>query len=316
MENMRTLFSKLPDIAIITDAYGYILDNNRNISNIPLKKGSQIKSVMPGALDLSEDTYMLGDSVYRKRITPIKRNNHLVGYSIILTDITTISRLYEQRKKVNSELGELIEENVKTNAELREYALQAKALSDYEEQLQLASRIHDDSGHAITAIHMISQMCLSLSKEKPDEFIELIKEGIAICQKAGQGDSAKNCESINDLLAIIKRECRFPIDISIEGEEPSFAKSLYETIDRIVREAYHNTIDHSLADKLFVSVNMSEKKIILDIKDNGNFRGVFEKGFGLGTMEDIVHKTKGEVSFVAEEGKGFGILVVWEREND
>jgi len=311
MGDMRALFQRLPEVVIITDAYGYILDNNRRLSDMELKRGSQIKNLIPGVLSEDEGECVIGSSIYKKQVTPIKRNGNKVGYTILLEDITEARKLFKQRQEVSTRLNELVVENIKANDELREYARQVKELSDYEEQLQLARHIHDDAGHAITAIHTISQMCLTLMGKDPKEYENLINEGLDICHKADSDSTRKGYDSVRGIIEVIKKECRFPIEAVVEGQEPGFAANLYETIDRICREAYHNTIDHSMADRLFINVKMSPAFLLLQIEDNGSFRGEFEKGFGLSTMEDIVHKSGGEVTFLAETGKGFGIRVKW-----
>lgn len=316
MEDMRMLFERLPDTAIITDAYGYILDFNRELEGLELKKGNQLKTIMPGYENVCEDEYTLGANTFRRKVTPIRRNNNIVGYTVLFADITDAKRLYEQRRELIAKQTELIDETKKVNARLEKYALQAKELSDYEEQLQLARRIHDDSGHAITAIHTICQMCLTLTDEDKQTFDQLIKEGIEICDRAGRENTGTKCASIEELLEVIRRECRFPIKVKIQGQEPEFATEHYELIDRICREAYHNTIDHSLADMLFIDVSMDARNLVLTIEDNGSFRGEFEKGFGLSMMEENVRKSGGEVEFFARSGCGFRIVAKWGDQNE
>ena len=86
---------------------------------------------------------------------------------------------------------------------------------------------------------------------------------------------------------------------------------LYEVIDRVCREAYHNTLSHSLADRLTIEVYMAPEVLRLHITDNGCFRGTLEKGFGLTTMEENVRASGGTIAFEAEEGRGFGISAEW-----
>lgn len=316
MEDIRILFEKLPDTAIITDAYGYILDYNREICGLELKKGSQLNKIMPGYEKIGEDEYSLGDATFRRRVTPILRNKNIVGYTVLLSDITDAKRLYEQRRELIAKQTELIDETKKVNERLEKYAFQARELSDYEEQLQFARRIHDDSGHAITAIHTICQMCLTMGDEDRQTYHELIREGIEICDRAGSENTGRRCSSIAELLETVAHECRFPIETKIEGQEPEFAVGLYDVIDRICKEAYHNTIDHSLADTLFISALMDERSLTLMIEDNGSFRGEFEKGFGLSMMEENVRKSGGEVEFIAQRGCGFKIVVKWGDQNE
>ena len=92
-------------------------------------------------------------------------------------------------------------------------------------------------------------------------------------------------------------------------------KEKYETVSRILKEAYHNTMEHSLGDAREVKLEGCEGSFTLTIRDNGSFRGPVEKGFGLMAMEEYVNASGGEIRFLTEEGKGFGIVVTW-RENE
>ena len=85
-------------------------------------------------------------------------------------------------------------------------------------------------------------------------------------------------------------------------------------IERILKEAYHNTLDHSFADTMQVSVDLTESSAKISISDNGKFHGEFEKGFGLSVIEESVIASGGEITFVAESGRGFGIITEWRRQ--
>ena len=62
-------------------------------------------------------------------------------------------------------------------------------------------------------------------------------------------------------------------------------------------------------------LRMNDREAVLQIRDNGSFRGPFERGFGLSTMEDQVKRSGGTMEFTAEEGKGFVVTAVWRAEN-
>ncbi len=315
MKNLDVLFRQMPDTAVITDAYGYVLDFNRKDKVTGLKKGLRLTKLIPDMFTQKEGNVEIGDYVYSRIVSPVRSGNQTIGYTVIFTDVTEEVILERQNKDRGRELRALTKAKSDANRKLAEYALEVKNLSDYAEQLRIARSIHDDSGHAVTEIHTICQMCLQLMDKDIQAYRELIGEGIHICRRASAGGETENYSSLRELTETFFRRGSIENHVSSEGEEPAFMKEKYETVSRILKEAYHNTMEHSLGDAMDVKLAGSEGKFTLTVRDNGSFRGPLEKGFGLMAMEEYVKASNGEIRFLTEEGKGFGIVVTW-RENE
>ena len=313
--NLTELFRNIPDIVLITDAYGYVLDWNRRPPFEGMRKGLRLSRFIPDALETPEGELRLGGRIYRRQTSLVRDGKKTVGYTVVLSDITEEMRLTSERQQRKEELDLLVQELRQKNAELEDYALQVKTLSEYEEQLRIARMIHDQEGHAITELHTISEMCLKLRDSDPERFRELLAEGRRICAASREEGKKKEYGSAAELLEYFSATSSFPVEVQISGEEPAFLKSLYGLIERICREAYHNTLAHSLADRMEVELRMNDEEAVFQIRDNGSFRGPFERGFGLSTMEDQVRLSGGSVEFTAEEGKGFAVTAVWRAEN-
>ncbi len=313
MDVFEQAFRLLPDTVIITDVYWYILDFNHTAPFDAIKKGWSMTRVMSDCKALPNDRLRRGGKVYQRSITPVYAQSLHVGYTVYLADITDRENLIEQQRRKSVELEALTQRLAKTNAELEAYVRQAETLSDYEEQLRIARTIHDDAGHTITALNTLSQMCLQLGRSDVERYEELIDEGIGLCESAMKAREKRRYASLREMLETFRDESPFSIELHIEGDEPAFAASLREVIDRVCREAYHNTLSHSLADKLTVEVCMTPEVLRLRIADNGCFRGTLEKGFGLTTMEKNVCASGGTLDFEAEAGRGFGIAAEWRR---
>lgn len=315
MEKTRELFLNIPDVVIITDAYGYVLDFNRRGPFDNLKKGKNIAYSFPD-FPSEEKEIECNGKIYKPQVSSTLRAGKIAGYTVIFTDITEEESISKEIQNKNDEL-DLLTTNLRDgNEKLEVLAAKVKEISAYDEQLRIARSIHDDSGHAITEIYAICQMCLKLKENDIQKYHEMVREGINICKRALNKRETSEYESIRDIIDNIVITGQFPVEVSIDGEEPDFSKRLYPIIARIVEESYHNTIDHSLADKLFIKMNMNRDRIELCIQDNGKFRGPFEKGFGLLSMEDYVSKSGGNVRFIAKEGEGFGVVASWEAENE
>ena len=210
--------------------------------------------------------------------------------------------------------GAMTRQQARANEELEAYVRQAEQLSVYEEQLRIAHAIHDDAGHAVTALNTISRMCLQLRESDPERYQSLLDEGLALCEQASAEREKPRCSSLREMLEGLRAATTFPVELIVTGEEPPFAGALHEIIGNVCREAFNNTLAHSLADRLTVELAMTPEALSLHIRDNGCFRGPLEKGFGLTEMEENVHRTGGTVAFETEEGAGFGIRAEWSAE--
>ena len=311
MDQFEQAFRLLPDTVIITDVYWYILDYNRSGPFEGLKRGKKLSRYMPDCQDMPCDVYNRDGRTFQRTISSVFAEGVHGGYVVYLVDITEKERLVEQRRRKSEELEALTRKQAQANAELEEYIRQAKALTDYEEQVRAARAIHDGAGHAITALNMISRMCLQLRESDTEKYSSLIEEGIAICHRA-KNDQSESChDTLKEMLEVFRDTNPFPIDLIFTGEEPSFVAKLYDVILDVCKEAYHNTLSHSLADRLIIEANMTGEKLILRIADNGCFHGTLEKGFGLKTMEENVRASGGLVRFEVEEGKGFVLIAEW-----
>ncbi len=314
MENTKQLFLSLSDTVFVTDAYGYILDYNRTYPFDAVRKGSKITSLVPDALNADDGDFRINGGVFRRRTMPIRYQNNISGYTMMLSDVTEETNVTEERRKTGEELKKLADALKRSNDELEGLVMQAKQLTDYAEQLRIAQTIHDDAGHAITELHTVCQMCLQLKDTDPKRYRELIGEGLEICRRSIAANGKKEYDSLKALLEAFARVCRLKTDLSVIGDEPPFLKEKYELIQQILKEAYHNTLEHSFADAMTISGELSDSCARITISDNGKFHGVFEKGFGLSVLEENVTASGGEISFVAENGRGFGMTIEWRKE--
>jgi len=311
MENVRTLFDSIPDTVIITDTYGYILDFNRSEPFDRLKKGKKLTMFISDCFEGVEGAFSLGDKTYKRYTAQLDNGKNHTGYTVRLSDISEEKLVTEQHRNRSRELNELARELSESNAELMGFVMRVRELADYSEQLRIAKNIHDDHGHAITELYTICRMCLELKDKDPERCKALLAEGMDICRRVYEGARQRDYSSLTELLNDFAYKNAFPTETHIEGEEPTFIKDKYELISAICKEAYHNTLDHSMADKFIVTAQMNAESLTLILTDDGSFHGRFEKGFGLAAMEENIIASGGSVKFDAENGKGFCITAEW-----
>ncbi len=313
MKTTRMLFDSIPDTVVITDTYGYILDFNRNTPFDHLKKGKKLTSFLPDCFDGGEGEFRIADKVFRRYTAKLDNGKNDTGYTVRLSDITEESRLDGQLRNRSRELAELESKLSESNAKLTEFVMRVKELSDYSEQLRIARVIHDDYGHALTELFVICQMCLTLKDTDPEKCRQLLHEGAKICRRATEEKRQTEFGSLKELLYDFAGKNAFPTEVTVEGDEPPFIKDKYGLIGMICKEAYHNTLAHSLAERFYIKAEADEEQVTLTLTDDGAFHGTFEKGFGLSAMENAVNASDGTADFITKEGKGFTVRITWRR---
>lgn len=311
MEDVRKLFDSIPDTVIVTDTYGYVLDFNRAFPFADLKKGKKLTRFIPDCFTGDEGGFACKDKSFLRYTASISNGTDLTGYTVRLLDVTEKNAINAQIKKRSEELAKLAEDLSKSNARLSEFVERVRELSEYSEQLRLAGIIHDGYGHALTEVFTICQMCLSLRDSDPDRCVKLLSEGIDVCRRAGEDPSRRSYSSLKELLGDLCRGNAFPAELEIRGEEPAFMKERYRVVASVFKEAYHNTLSHSMADRFYAIAEMDPQSVVLTLYDNGNFSGPVEKGFGLRSLEERVAASNGETEFFAREGGGFCTRVTW-----
>ena len=312
MNNYKTIFDSFPSPFFILDSFGYILKYNKCVAFKGIKKGKKLTDLIPDCLQNKEGKFVYNNIIFKRITKEIYDDELLINYAVVLIDITEKESINNRKQEKQKEHQVLANSLKESNEELENLLEEIKSLSDYAEQIRLARVIHDNYGHAITDLFMISNMCLEFKNNNPKAYKQLIIEGEKIIDKILSPDQFE-AGSLKELLTSLSKISEFPIVITIIGEEPDFIKTQYKLIKRICKEAYHNTLDHSLGNQMFINLTMNEKDVILEIYDDGKWHGEFEKGFGLTSMEDNVVASKGKIDFVHQEGQGFKIIVMWSK---
>lgn len=312
MNNYKTIFDSFPSPFFILDSFGYILKYNKRVGFKGIKKGKKLTDLIPDCLQNKEGKFVYNNTIFKRITKEIYDDELLINYAVVLIDITEKESINNRKQEKQKELQVLANSLRESNQELENLLEEIKSLSDYAEQIRLARVIHDNYGHAITDLFMISNMCLESKNKNPKAYRQLIIEGEKIIDKILSPDQFE-AGSLKELLTSLSKISEFPIVITIIGEEPDFIKTQYKLIKKICKEAYHNTLDHSLGNQMFINLTMNEKDVLLEIYDDGKWHGEFEKGFGLASMEDNVVASKGKIDFVHQEGQGFKIIGKWSK---
>jgi signal transduction histidine kinase/ligand-binding sensor domain-containing protein len=243
-------------------------------------------------------------------------------YIIVFISVLAIIRATEIKRRQKKEEEKLRRE--REAALLREAKLKAitieqeKELEKQKIRNRIAQDLHDEIGSNLSSISLMSDLIQKSEKADP-ESIKKIQRIHKVAKDSSQAmrdivwitnptsDNLKDLiakmnEVANDLLAGINWKFDFPeksikINLSPETKRNVFL---------IFKEALNNIIKHSEAKNAVVRLKISDKNLLLAIKDNGkgfNTASGFS-GNGLKNMENRAKEINGILKLNSGPGKG------------
>jgi signal transduction histidine kinase len=206
--------------------------------------------------------------------------------------------------------SEAREDQATVNAELISTRQLLRESSKLGERMRISRELHDSVGHHLTALCLHLEAALN---SPPDR----VREGIKYAQAAGrnaleevravvstmQGGEEIDLRSALSLLA--EKIPRVRLNLSIPEELRLTDAARANSILRCVQEVTTNTLKHSDAANLWISLRMKCGGIEIEARDDGHIDRRAEPGFGLIAMRRRFEELGGVVSFETEIKQGF-----------
>lgn len=174
------------------------------------------------------------------------------------------------------------------------------------ERNRIAREIHDSIGHAISSSILQVRALRIISNETLDEPLTLLQDTL----NNGMNDIRKSLQGIRDESLDLKSKIESLIDevpnLNIEliyNIEDDLEYRLKFDILSVIKEAMTNTIKHSNATKLSISVISQPKFYSIIIKDNGDkMPSLQNRGIGLDYINETANKYNGLFNYKFENG--------------
>ncbi|QOR35084.1 sensor histidine kinase [Clostridium sp. 'deep sea'] len=201
----------------------------------------------------------------------------------------------------------------------KSYENELKELSQLEERNKIAQQIHDNIGHTITGSVMQLEAAKALLKINPEKSSSLIDSTLKVLRKG--------MEQIRQTLTDIKPSSEqlglhnLKVLLSETQKVNSLKYNLFydENIDVItylqwrvilknVKEAITNTVKYSKATKLNIKIEVLNKLIKVEVKDNGIGALSVKKGLGILGMEERTQNLNGTV--IIDGSNGFSVITI------
>ena len=200
-----------------------------------------------------------------------------------------------------------------------EYENQVKYLSQLEERNTLAQNIHDKIGHVLAgsliqleAARLVIDRDQSRSKEIIINVIHVLKEGMEDIRSTLRTiKPAPEQLGINRLKAILDEHSfnsQMKTHLNYQGDLNCITHSQWRIILENVREALTNTLKYSSAGEVKINLEIMNKLIKVEIKDNGVGAISIKKGLGLEGMEERTESCGGKL--ILDSSDGFSVITL------
>ena len=288
-----------------------ILDHNREI----LLKNKQYDDDFPddetvtdrlNLEDNNDKIIQYNQQFYKYYVSRYGGDKFIIGFA----DITA----YEQAKaELDGENKELDEANAKLEKQIEMLKRSSRAgAGNY-----IARELHDILGHSLVVTIKLLEVsklfydrdrgrtCESLEKAR-----EALENGFIEIKDIKNTDSGrtyntytleKELKSMLKVLEIGGIAVRF----FIRGKSMDLDEKIYDTLRKIITELVTNTLKHSNADRLLLSINIDDNKIILQTMDNGKGAANLVKGNGLQGIDGRLALVSGRAKYTADDNEGF-----------
>lgn len=228
-------------------------------------------------------------------------------------------QLAEQLDRISRKWEEQVTSLQRLSTHNAELAGKARFTAIIEERQRLARELHDAVSQQLFAISMTATALgrtMDKDFEKAKRHVALIEEMSAVAQSEMRAlllhlrpvhlEGKRLADGLDDLLRELK--AKVPIEIAADiDEEIELSKGIEDHLFRIVQEALSNTLRHSKATKLSVSLKEREEAVVLSIRDNGvGFDPEQKKhaSYGIVSMQERVNELGGAIQIISAHGKG------------
>ena len=238
--------------------------------------------------------------------------------------IAEVNELYHRLSKANENLKE-------ANLELEKYAVMKEKMGETKERNRLAREIHDTLGHTLTGISAGVDACIAMIDSSPEVTkgqLELIskvtRDGIKEVRRSVselRPDSLERLnlepairKMVNETNSITNTKIHFECDV----EKLKFDEDEENAIYRVVQESMTNSVRHSHAKNVYITIKKKYSDIYISIKDDGIGCTDMKKGFGTRHIVERIKLLNGTVEFDGSDGFTTNVVIPirWGEEYD
>jgi two-component system NarL family sensor kinase len=239
---------------------------------------------------------------------------NLIGLSMIILLVAN-ERTVQQRRRL--ELAhELLtyrnEQLVQEQARTMEYARKVEDYAQVEERGRIANEIHDDLGHRLIRVKMMTEAVLQLMDNDPqqanllltqvrDQMEESMNNMRYTVRKLRPVEAQKvRRYALHRLIEDAARDMQITVTFQLTGKPYPLYPSIEFVLYRNAQEAITNAVRHGGAQAVEIGLSYSEDQVRMDITNTGKLPERITYGMGLKGMQERLAMFGGQLEVSLE----------------
>jgi signal transduction histidine kinase len=204
------------------------------------------------------------------------------------------------------------EDQARINAELVSTRQLLRESSKLGERIRISRELHDNVGHHLTALCLHLEAALNCPMDQTSERIQsaqvAAKNALQEVRSVVSGTHEGADIHLHSALRLLAEGIpRVRLNLSVPEELRITDVARANAVLRCVQEITTNTLKHSDAANLWITLRLNQGGIEIEARDDGQSTRMAASGFGLTTMKRRFEELGGVVSF--ETGIKYGFLV-------
>ncbi|MGL5821737.1 MAG: sensor histidine kinase [Sarcina sp.] len=238
-----------------------------------------------------------------------------VMYRGLVDFSSTILKLEESEKNLKFK----IRKNTTKIKESNEINRQGIKLARLEERNELARKMHDKIGHVIAGSLMRLEASKILAKDDSiraenmiDDVINSLRTGMddirMIIYKIAPTKEEVGINRIKTLLLDKLVGTNISFELKMNGDISKISYELWNYVEQFITELSTNSIKYSKCNKIIFKIDIMNKVIKFEFRDDGIGAAHINKGYGLNKIEEDVLSLGGK--FILDGNKGFSAIIL------
>lgn len=181
--------------------------------------------------------------------------------------------LYDELRKKHFELEE-------ARSRLLQFTSQVEAAAQAEERVRIARRLHDDIGHRLIRVKMMTEAAIHTLPAAPGEGLQMmnqIRDQLAASmddmrsalKRINYTPQLEGAYALDRLLEEVGRDTGIATSYTVSGVPYPLYPSLQVVLYANAREAVTNALKHGQASSVWVKVTYAEHEVRMEAGNNG-----------------------------------------------
>lgn len=225
--------------------------------------------------------------------------------------------------RIGRTLNELLDHLTADRARARQLAAQVINASD-DERARIARELHDSTAQSLSALEMMATAALNEPKgasvDRLRTMQEIAKQALVEVRTLSHTMHPRVLDDLGLVAAVehLARRTREQTEIRVwvtSSDQGTVPRVIASVLYRVAQEAVSNAVRHAKATDLNIAINIDERDVSLDVRDNGRGFDVDAaetsmSGLGLFSMRERLGLVDGSLTILSRTGVGTTLRAV------